>query len=113
MNDVSAAADQPMPRGLWSCLFLQERRGEFLAVRPYPSSLPSFDGHALATTEIVEERLPQLLGQSAAEAAHVALFVVGKGSIVEVRGPHRDPSPVDDHGLLMQHGAVELEDLDV
>ena len=52
------------------------------------------------------------LGQPAVEAADVALFVVGERSVVEVRRADRHPAAIDDHRLLMEHGAVELVDLD-
>ena len=51
-------------------------------------------------------------GQRAIEAAHVALFVVRERSVVEVGGADRHPQAIDDHRLLMQHGAVVFVNLD-
>ena len=60
-----------------SRLFLEERCRELLTTGPRPSFLPTVDGHALATAEIVKEGLAQL-GQTVVKATHITLFVMCK-----------------------------------
>src|SRR4030095_590217 len=69
------------------------------------------DGHALATAQVVEEHLVELLCKALVEDAHVALLVVREGTIVEVRGAKCHPPAIDHHGLVVQHGAIEFLNL--